>query len=52
MYGDEIEPPLDKDIWNISLEELPHFLFCVWGHLGYQKKAWKLQVSDPRRWLQ
>lgn len=52
MYGDEIELPLDKDIWNVFLEPLPHLIFGVRCHFGYEQGTWGLQVSDRARWLQ
>ena len=50
MYGDEIEPPLYDDIWNMLLEEFPHILPRVRCHFGFEQNTWKLQATNRRRW--
>jgi hypothetical protein len=49
MYGDEIEPPLYEDIWNILLEESPHILPRVRCHFSLGQNTWKAAGDKPRK---
>ena len=49
MYGDEIEPPLYEDIWNILLEEFPHILPRVRCHFGFGPKYLEAAGDEPKK---